>query len=514
MIRYLQNLAFATLFAVQSVFHGLVGNRYEAGQRWGTGRSWLDGWVQDADQDADAPTRQEIVRKARIFEQNNAIVNRLADLFEQYTVGPNGLQFIPSSSDEDWNQRAAASWAQWTDVCDLTSLHAISTLMTLTARSWFIDGEVFILLTRGEERSATANLKPVLRPRIQLIESHRVATPPQLQDQEGKTVSDGIEIDAKGRPTAYWIKDSADGDIFTRRPAEQVVHIGEPSRIGMRRPLSFLYPVLPVLHDLDDLQRLEMLAAKDAAEKSTVWKTMSGEVPGAAQMRRDKFTQTTQTSAGTDTTETKSKLLKTVFGGRALAIKPGEDVLQFQNGRPTVTTQQYWDYLTSIACAGTGISKLLVLPFSIQGTVARGDFDTSNTFFRSRSAVLIAAWTRVYLYYMGWAVNNDLTLADPPHDWRSVDTRAPRSVNVDIGRNSSAMLAELGAGTRTYQSVYAELGLDYRTELRQRAKEAAFIRKLATEFKVTPGEITSLAGDALQKQAAAEPQPQTEPATA
>jgi hypothetical protein len=65
MIRYLQNLAFATLFAVQSVFHGLVGNRYEAGQRWGTGRSWLDGWVQDADQDADAPTRQEIVRKAR-----------------------------------------------------------------------------------------------------------------------------------------------------------------------------------------------------------------------------------------------------------------------------------------------------------------------------------------------------------------------------------------------------------------------------------------------------------------
>jgi capsid protein len=164
-----------------------------------------------------------------IFEQNNAIVNRLADLFEQYTVGPNGLQFIPSSSDEDWNQRAAASWAQWTDVCDLTSLHAISTLMTLTARSWFIDGEVFILLTRGEERSATANLKPVLRPRIQLIESHRVATPPQLQDQEGKTVSDGIEIDAKGRPTAYWIKDSADGDIFTAdQPSRSFTLVSPP----------------------------------------------------------------------------------------------------------------------------------------------------------------------------------------------------------------------------------------------------------------------------------------------
>jgi capsid protein len=503
MINYIRNV----IFAAQLFFSSLT-NRYEAGVRWGTARSYIPGFVQDARFDADQATREEIVRKARYFERNNAIVNRLADLFEQFTVGADGLQFIPSSSDEEWNKKAKASYDEWCEVCDLTSLHGMGTLMSLAARSWFIDGEVFILLTRGQNTSPTSALQPNTRPRIQLIESHRVATPGHMREMEGKTVRDGIEVDSNGRPIAYWIRNGS-GDLgteetYVRRKAEEVIHLGEPSRIGMGRPLSFFYPVLNVLHDLDDLSGLEMLAAKDAAEKSTVWETFSGEMPNAAAVRRDRFTQGTQTSAGTDTTETKTKFLKTIFGGRALAVKKGETVTQFQNNRPTVTTQQYWDYLTSLVCAGVGISKLLVLPFTIQGTVARADFDIANSFFRSRSSVLITAFTRVYLFYMEWAIRSDRRLVDPPADWKSVDTRAPRSVNVDVGRNSSAMLAELEAGTRTFQSVYAELGLDYRTELRQRAKEAALVESLAKEFKVSPVSITKFALAALEAKAAAQ----------
>jgi capsid protein len=511
MIGYLKNL----LFVTQLFFSSLVGNRYEAGVRWGSSRSQIPGFVQDARFDADQATREEIVRKARYFERNNAIVNRLADLFEQFTVGANGLQFIPSSSDEEWNQRAKQSYEEWCDVCDLTSLHHISTNQTLSARSWFIDGQVFILLTRGQNAAPTSNLQPTTRPRIQLIETHRISTPSTMHELEGKTIHGGIEVDANGRPIAYWIRNS-NGDLgteesYVRRKAEDVIHIGEPSRIGMYHSLSFFYPVLNDIHDLDDLQMLEMRAAMDAAEKSTVYKTLSGEVPNTANMRRDKFTQTTQTSAGTDTAETKAKAVKTALGGRSFAIRVGEEVEQFQNSRPTVTTQQYWDYLTSKVCAGVGISKLLVLPFTVQGTVARADFDIANAFFRSRSAVLIAAWTRVYLFYMEWAIRNDRRLVDPPADWRSVDTRAPRSVNVDVGRNSSAMIAELKAGLRTFQSCYAELGLDWRTELDQRAKEAAFVRKLSEKYKVTPAEITEAATAAMEEQAANDPAPGSEP---
>jgi lambda family phage portal protein len=499
------------IFARVAVAVAVLFNRYEGGQRWNPGRSYLQGWVQDARFDASAAERTELVRKSRIFERNNAIVNRLADLYEQFTVGAEGLSFIPSSSDEKWNQNAKLSWEEWCQVCDLQSLHPFSTLQTLGARTQFIDGEFFILLTRGDSKGGSANLAPTLKPRIQLIESHRVATPANHQQREGHSIVDGIEIDPRGRPVGYWIRQGIEDTDFKFYAAEFVIHVGEPSRIGMYRPLPFLYPVMNDLHDLDDLSLLEMQAAKEAAAITNVVKNVAGELPGT-NLRRQAFSQATQTSANAETTETRVQQFRQVLGARMVALKAGEDMEQFSSTRPTITTQQYWDYLTSKVCAGVGISKLLVLPYTIQGTVARADFDIANAFFRSRSAVLAAAFTRVYLFYMEWAVGNDRRLADKPGDWRSVETRAPRSVNVDVGRNSQTMLSELKAGTRTFQSVYAELGMDWREQLRQKAKEAQFIKRLAVEFEVTPGEISDTVIEGIQAEAdataTAQPQPQ------
>ena len=76
-----------------------VANYYEAARFSFGERSLLLGGIQDARLDADAMTRREILRKARYFEKNNAFVNRLADIFEQYTVGATGLQAVSASPD-------------------------------------------------------------------------------------------------------------------------------------------------------------------------------------------------------------------------------------------------------------------------------------------------------------------------------------------------------------------------------------------------------------------------------
>ena len=476
----------------------LIFNRYEAGQRWGTSRSYLPGWVQDARFDADNATREEIMRKARYFEKNSGLVNRLADLFEQFTVGPCGLQMIAASDEETWNTAATERWNEWQKFPDLTSLQPFSVLQSLIARRWFVDGEIFILKTRGSESPS--------RPRIQLIESHRVRTPDNMANQEGRRIIDGVEIDGRGRPVAYHIRDGFDEQTFRRVPANQVIHVFEPSRPGEYRGISMFSSVLNELHDLDDLLLLEMRAAKDAAEKSTFIETASGELRQAGQ-RAERTTATTQNSSGEDVTLSRTRWLKDAIGGRVAALKMGEKVTQFMSNRPTVSQQWYFDYITGRICAGVGISKLLVYPFSMQGTVTRADLDVMAGFFRSRSEVLAAAFTEVRNYVMGWEITADVAIADPPSNWRKVTVRPPRSVNVDVGRNSSAMLAELKSGARTYQDVYAELGHDYREQLTQRAREAKFIRALAKEYGVSPGEIADFAADAI---ATANPEPAKE----
>lgn len=488
------------LVAAVLIGTAILVNRYEAGVRWSPHRSWLPGYVQDARFDADQMTRWEIVRKSRYFERNSALLNRLADLFEQFVVGAGGLQLMPASSDEEWNGRAKTWWDEWCKFCDLTSLQSFGTIQSLIARSWFIDGEIFILKTRGSEAPR--------RPRIQLIESHRVCTPPNLATEEGRTMIDGVEIDSRGRPIAYWVRDGLLDETFRRVPADQMVHHFEPSRPGQYRGLPFLHAVLNDLHDLDDLQILEMAAAKDGAEKSTFFKTATGE-QNAESMRRERWGQPTQTSTGADVLENRTKYVRDVIGGRTVGMKIGEDVQQFLPNRPTGATQALWNILCGKVCMGTGISKLLVMPESIQGTVARGELALANAFFRSRSMCLADSLREIRNYVIGWGVLNDVEIADPPADWRNVTVRAPRAVDVDVGRNANAVVAGLAAGTTTYQDVYGELGQDWRPQLRQRAIEAKYIRDLAKEFQVEPGEIASLAGEAiakaLQAEAAANP---------
>lgn len=468
-----------------------VANYFDAARRYTPDRSYRYADVQDARLDLTAADRVELVRKARDFECNNALVNRMADLFEQYTVGPNGLQIIPASSDETWNQANLIYWQGWQPYCDNVSLHGWSTIQSICSRRWFIEGEVFVLKTRGETFPS--------KPRIQLIEGHRVATPPHLYDQEGKTVTDGIAHDLRGRPTGYWVRDrDRDGlEKWTLQKAENVVHIFEPSRPGQYRGYPFIAPVLNDIHDLDDLQKLEMLAAKDAAEKSTVIYTENGEID-PDQLRREKYNQPTQTTAGVETTAERERYVKTAIGGRTLALKLNERMEQHRSERPSVATQGYWDFLTYKICAGSGITKQLVMPDRMQGTVARGDLDAADSFFQSRSAVLAGFFKEIYLFVTKeGGARESAVIQKLPADWRNTTARFPRSVNVDVGRNSAAMLAQLAAGATTFDDIYGPKGQDWRERLRAKAVQAKYIRDLAKEFELSPDEIAEMQRDSI-----------------
>lgn len=450
-------------------------NRYEAAYwNWSGDRTYIQSSVQDARFDADSSARIEILRKARYFEANNAICNRLVDLFEQFTVGATGLQVIPDSSNEAWNQLAAESWQTWCKYPDLVSLQYFGCLQSQMARRWFIDGEVFIHKTISPDTR---------RPRLRLYESHRCYTPKDKSKEEGVTIVDGVGIDAIGRPISYWIKqsDKDEGSAgFKEIPASEIIHLFEPERPGMYRGLSFLYPVMNDLHDLDDIQMYMKRTSKNAARLSAVIKNAAGE-PNAATLRRARMNTNSQNAAGTSVTKADDQYYKSTLGDDTIYLRTGEDISQFGATRPSASEQAFWEHLIAKICAGVGISKLLVLPYSMQGTVTRADLDISTIFFRSRSAVIETAVRSIYEWYMFYASRFDKTMAvqgGTPKDWFKACVRPPRAPNVDTGRNSNAIISEYQAGLRTLQDICAELGLDWHEQMTQRAEEIAFAIRL------------------------------------
>lgn len=457
--------------------------RYEGASRT-PNRSVIPGSVQSARMDVNAIERAELVRRARYFEKNNAFVNRLADLFEQYTVGQ-GLAFFPASQNDAWNAAALTYWRDWQRFADLSSRLSFGTLQGIIARALFVDGEIFVLLTSGDTGNA----------RIQLVESHRVRTPSKLRTNA--KVIDGIEVDERGRPVAYHIAVDSDTreERFARVDAQFVVHIFEPGRAGQLRGLPALYPVMNDLHDLDDLQVFEMQAAKDAAQVTNIIKTATGEIDDSDIIRG--------TATGSDGTD-REDYYRDVFGGRAKVLKHGDEFSQFQITRPAAATSGYWDYLTAKICAGVGIPKEIVLPSSMQGTSMRSVLDVANAFFRSRSSVISDHLRRIYEYVIEVGIQTDATLQPSPPDWFRSTYRSPRAINVDVGRNSAAAVAEFKTGMRTLQSIYAETGEDWREQLRQKAAEIAFAQQLATEFGIERAEIMTLDPNELSANAAAD----------
>ncbi len=481
-----------------------LNSHYEAAQ-WSKDRSWLRGWVQDARFDTTQADLTELIRIARNFERNNPIAQRLACLWEQYTVGPTGFNIIPASSDPAWNDAAKLAYDEWQEMADVSSRMHLGSMQCLSARRWFFDGRALIIKTR--EESVIEGGETVIRPRVQLIEAHRLATPNKLADQEGKTIHNGIEVNPlTGRPIRYYIKSGFDGSEFTSYAAEMVIDVCEPDRPWELRPVPVLTPSLLPLHDLRDLQTLTMKVAKKGASIATIFKTRTGEIP-RDQLRRSRLTSTGNLSDGTATTEERLRFVREALGGETIGLYPDEVLEQPKNDRPGLVEMQYWDYLTSLVCVGVSMPKLLVFPHSMQGTVARFDMDAAASYFRSRSSVLQTAWRRIFHYFVESESRINPALARRPKDWRKVIVRPPRSVIADVGKNSQARLNEIGAGATTFSDHYSEGGDDWKEKLRQKAEEAQEIMRLADKYGIDPSMISNITTENLAQQSIEPRQP-------
>jgi lambda family phage portal protein len=458
------------LDTILAKFRSAPVNRYEGASN-SIRRSFLDTSYTSVRFDVTASTRQQIVRKSRFFEQNNAVMNRLGDLFENYTVGSN-FSVQPASSDPDWNLRAKKWWDTWSRYPDIGSRQSFGTLMSLAARGWFYDGESFLLLTKGDSG----------RPRLQLIEPQQVATP--TGQEQSPDIFDGVRFDTKtGRALSYFIgQETNQGQLTEVRSisSDSIVHIYEAQRAGQLRGLPFVACVINDLHDLDDLQKLEMESCKLASSVAQVIKTSSGEVQ-ASSLR----------SGVVGSQGTAQTYYENVFGSTVKVLKSGDEFEQFQADRPNVNMREYWRQLTEKVCAGVGIPYVLVFPEGMQGTVYRGALDMSSVWFRSRHQVMASAARRIWEYVMEYAIRTDPSLRDSPDDWYEIAIQAPRAPNVDVGRNSSAQLAELTAGVTTYDEIYGARGIDWRSALEAKAQQAKYIQDLAAKYGLDVSEIST-----------------------
>lgn len=491
-------------------------NRYEAASFSSPDRGWVPSFVRDARQDANSWSRYEMFRKIVYFDKNSWLAGRIHDEHVKWTVGPNGLQVIPHTSDSEWNKAIQESYLEWCESPFLDSTLTMAQGHRLLSGSEHFHGELFTNYTNLKLRG-----KPS-KPAIQFIESPRCSSPGQeyATREEVDGIVDGVQLgkDSNGyfvKPIGYHIRDTFEGDKWSFRGIEDMLHVFDPNRIGMYRCVTPYHAVLNSLQDVHELDVLGMQRAKQIAEISYWLSTASGELdPDKQRLSRYGTAGATPGTGETyDQWMKRMEMYRKSSGAKVFGIKTNEKVTQFANESPSVTEQWYLVYKMGQITAASNVPLLLIFPElveKVQGTAVRGIYDNAHEHFRGKSFIYAHAARRNYRFFADWARYNDPRCVDAPADWQKCEVILPRAVNADVGHNSAAMLAEYAAGTRSLDDIAGAQGTTAGVLIRKKANNIADIKIAAQEIskergvEVKPEEIAGNLAVIAQQLAQAE----------
>jgi lambda family phage portal protein len=339
------------------------------------------------------------------------------------------------------------------------------------------DGEAFAVFISNDRLPTDIKLD------LRLIEAEQVATPDLSLASDNS--ADGIVFDRSGNPVEYHILRTHPGEArglasrdYDRVPAEAVLHLFRPDRPGQRRGVPEITPALPLFAMLRDYSLATLDAAKAAAYFAGILYTdapANGEAEAVEPL---------------DTIELDRNLLLTMPGGWKMS--------QLEAEQPSGTYGEFKRELLN------EISRCLNMPYNIAAAnssgynYASGRLDHQTYFMsirvdqsRLESVVLdplLAAWFDEAVLIPGLLPAGLGPIAEWPHQWFWDGHE-----HVDPAKEANAQATRLKSHTTTLADEFARHGLDWETQLRQRAKELTLMRELG--LAVDDGPSVSITED-------------------
>ena len=258
--------AFGLQRTTRSYYAGAAGGRLNAD--WILGPSSANDEVR-----ADALILRQ---RARDLRKNNSLGARYVKLQVHGILGPSGVSLravVPNtrgSVNEGASTAIETAWRLWgaAEICDVRGLMAWPELERLVVETWKTDGEALVQLVPGANNGWGFAVQ-VLDP-DQLDDTYTVA-----ESVTTNAVTMGVEHDRTGRPLAYHILEKHPSELASpmrrRVPADQIIHVFTPTRVGQSRGVTPLAPVMRSMKMLGGMQEALLVLMRTAACKMGFW---------------------------------------------------------------------------------------------------------------------------------------------------------------------------------------------------------------------------------------------------
>lgn len=212
--------------------------------------------------------------RSRDLVANNDYARKFMAMVRANIVGPAGFtlqsQAAKPDGTADTSDRNAieASFADWAErgECDVSGLHSFVDICTLAIMAMARDGEALVRRVRsGKFRHGY---------RLQLLDIDRLDVRYNETLASGNRVIMSVEVDAFGRPVAYWLLTAHPGDPVARAEqkrervaAGDIFHLFVADRPEQIRGLPWMHTAMLRLQMLAGYEEAAIVAARTGAAK-------------------------------------------------------------------------------------------------------------------------------------------------------------------------------------------------------------------------------------------------------
>ena len=417
-------------------------------------RAVYNGPAQDLRRDMKPSDRLTMVKRCRWAERNSGLFKQILNDLVLYTVG-DGIKPQSHAADPALADRYEEYFAEKSRRIDITNRFSFAQAQQIFMRAMARDGDSFA----AKVRNANGD------PKLQLVEAHRVGDPMDVPAPEG--MHDGCIFGAYGELIAYNVyrSDGSNRQIL----AQSMMHIVDQEYASGARGIPLLQHSINSIQDEMDILELEKLAVKDNADVTRVIKKAGGFIDSD---------MASELGAGSSYENIAARM-----GGKLIALEPGEDFQSFTSNRPSPTFTGFLAALERDISQGVLPYEFVNDPSKIGGASVRLITAKAGRVFGKYQSILIEQLCQpTWGYIIGQAIAAGELPDDP--NWASVSWTTPKSVTVDAGRDASNDRADVEMGLLSMSELYAQRGLDFRTEMKKRASDMVHIQNLAAEHGI------------------------------
>ena len=411
----------------------------------------------DLRQDLTPWNRMAMIRKCRWAERNSGLFKQILNDMVLYSVG-DGIKAQSHASTPEMQEVYEAYFAERAKRIDITNRFSFYQAQAILLRGMIRDGDSFAAKVRNAQGEA----------KLQLMEAHRVGDPlDEVTVIPG--IHDGIIYGPYGEYTAVNVykSDGSNRQIL----AQSMMHVVDHEYASGCRGVPLLQTSINSIQDEMEILALEKQAVKD-----------NGDVVRTIQKQGGVLDQDTANELGALNVPSYTSIANTM-GGKLLVLDQGESMNSFQSNRPNSTFVGFLAALERDIAQGVLPYEFVGDSSKLGGATVRLVTAKAGRVFSKYQGIIIETFC---VPTWGYIIGQGIAAGEIPDDpqWNRVSWTTPKSVTVDAGREAANDRADVEMGLLSMSELYAQRGLDFRTEMAKRAADMVHIQDLAKEYGI------------------------------